>query len=273
MIERDPASVHGGAGRSTAHAPSAIEKALTLLDAFDSVDAVGVSELARRAGLSKSTAYRILGTLHRNGMVERSGDGYRLGRRLHDLGRRVYENQPGLLREVLLPHLTRLYELTHETIHLAILHDTDVVCLEKLYGYRATQGPSRIGASLPPHSTAVGKMLLSLNPEAADRVLAAGLVRRTRRTLTDPDRLRAELSVIRRTGIAYDYEESAVGLACVSVPLIDGLGNAVAAISVSGARARFEPRSAEGLLRSVASAATRVVRRRGALGGPGSAHT
>src|SRR4051794_21893740 len=113
---------------------AAVDKAISLLLSFGSQAAtgIGVSELARRASLSKSTAFRVLGMLERNGVVERIGSSYRFGQRLHDLGTAVYSPEHDRIREVLTPFLADLYEFTRETVHVATLHDTDVVYLAKL---------------------------------------------------------------------------------------------------------------------------------------------
>jgi predicted transcriptional regulator len=108
---------------------AAIDKAFSLLLSFgDQPSAgLGVSELARRSELSKSTAFRVLKMLERNGVVERVGSNYRLGSRLHELGTRVYSAQHDQIRDVLTPFGADLYELTHQTVHLAALHGSDVV--------------------------------------------------------------------------------------------------------------------------------------------------
>lgn len=254
-------SSHPGSDASTA-----VDKALGLLHIFEGAESVGVSELARRANLSKSTAFRLLSILQRNGAVEKDGSRYRLGRKLYDLGRRVYERQPGRLRELTLPFLTELYERTHETIHLAVLHDIDVVYLEKLYGHRLVRSPSRIGGRVPAYCTAVGKVLLSHDLEATDRTLTAGLVSRTSNTIVDESRLLAELGQIRRTGIAFDNEESVPRLTCVAVPILDERGQPVAAISVAGDRSRFDPSTTAYTLRSSAAAASQMLRRQMPMG-------
>lgn len=130
---------------------TAVDKALTLLKQLAEHDReIGVSELARHTGLTKSTAFRLLGILQRNDLVERVGSNYRLGTQLFDLGTRVYGPTSLLLRERLLPHLADLYELTHETVHLAVLHDTDIVYINKIHGHRATRSPPASAPGCPP---------------------------------------------------------------------------------------------------------------------------
>lgn len=245
---------------------TAVDKALVLLEVFAGNEIVGVSEVARRAGLSKSTAFRLLQILLRNGFVERYGNGYALGRVLFDLGARVYERYPGTLRELLMPFLTELYESTHETVHLAVLRGTEVVYLEKLYGHRRAPSPSRVGARLPAHITAVGKVLLSYAPDSVEPLRCGGLRRYTPNTVVDPGRLMAELDRARVEGVAYDEEEAAVGLRCVAAPVLSITGQPVAALSVAGASGRFEPARAEYRLRSIAGSASALIR--GALGQP-----
>ena len=241
---------------------AAVDKAISLLVAFgaDATGGLGVSELARRAQLSKSTAFRVLGILERNGVVERSGRGYRLGERLHQLGRAVYAPGHERIRDLLLPFLTDLYEVTRQTVHLAALHGTDVFYLAKLYGHRAVPAPSRIGGRLPAHCTAVGKVLLAYDLDAAELALSAPLPAVTARTITDPAALATDLARIRHEGLAFDDEESRLGLSCVAAPVLSG-GHAVAALSVAGHRGHFDQRKVSGELRRIAAAASQAALR------------
>ncbi|MFI7135571.1 IclR family transcriptional regulator [Nonomuraea sp. NPDC050153] len=242
---------------------AAIDKAVSLLVSLgdQAGTGLGVSELARRAELSKSTAFRVLGMLERNGVVEKTEGKYRLGRRLHELGRHVYVPDHDHIRDLLIPFLTDLYELTRETVHLAALHDTDVVYLSKLYGHRQVRSPSRIGGRVPAHCTAVGKALLAYDHDALHRVLASDLRAFTPNTITDPDRLAAEIAEIRRTGVAFDDEESTLGLRCVAVPVMGRGGRAVAAMSVSGPTGRLDTRAQAPALRRVSAAAAQELAR------------
>lgn len=240
---------------------TAVDKALALLRALAEQDGeVGVTELARQTRLSKSTAFRLLGILQRNGLVERAGNKYRLGPRLSEMGSRVYGPTLTLLRERLLPHLAELYELTHETVHLAVLHGSEIVYVNKLHGHRAARSPSRIGARLPAYCTGVGKALLAFDHDAAELAIAAGLPAHTRHTLADPDRLRAELQRIRQEGIAHDRQEAVLGLACVAAPIMGSTGRAVAALSVASTDLRFQPDLFAPILRRIAYQASLAMR-------------
>jgi IclR family KDG regulon transcriptional repressor len=244
---------------------AAVDKAISLLSAFGDQAGlgVGVSELARRARLSKSTAYRVLGMLERNGVVERSGTSYRLGARLHELGRAVYPHRLEALRDRLLPYLTDLYEATRQTVHLAVLHGSDVMYLAKLYGHRPVPVPSRIGGRLPAHCTAVGKMLLACDAEATALALSAPLRKLAPGTIARPADLLAELDLIREAGVSFDHEESRPGLSCVAGPVFGPGRRALAALSVSGSTGKIDLDRASRDVRHITAAASRALSKAG----------
>lgn len=245
----------------TATAPrddrAAVDKAMALLTSFemDGMQGIGVSELARRSNLSKSTAFRILGMLERNGAVERVGSAYRLGHQLHSLGANVYPPEHTRIRDVLTPFLADLYIATGQTVHLAVLRGTEVVYLNKLYGHRHLPSPSRIGGRAPAHCTAVGKALLAYGPshEFTDSVLE----RRTDNTVTDRVSFSLQLQETRRSGIAYDREEVLLGLGCVGAVVLGPSGRPAAAMSVSGPVSMLDQTGHASTLRRICSAASR----------------
>lgn len=222
---------------------SSVDKALDLLWAVgaDASVGVGVSELARQTGLSKSTAFRLLNALERNDAVERAGTNFRLGALFGDPGEPSSFLESELLREVFTPFLSHVYEQTRQTVHLAMLVGTEVVYLNKLHGPRPVPSPSRIGGRCPAYCTGVGKALLAFDRAAAERVMAGEMPPWTPQTLTCPETLAVELATIRRRRIAYDTEELRAGLCCVAVPIIGPTGQAAAALSVSGRAGSFRP--------------------------------
>ncbi|MGW3287236.1 IclR family transcriptional regulator [Streptomyces sp. NPDC001002] len=254
------ATLSGPGPGSTRDDRAAVDKAFCLLLALEdrTGGGVGVSELARRAGLSKSTAFRVLGMLERNGVVERTGTEYRLGERLHHLGRSVYGPGAEGVRDVLLPFLADLYEATRETVHVAVLHDVHAVYLAKLYGHRPAPVPSRIGGRLPAHATAVGKVLLAYDSGGAEEALSRPLERFTEHTVADAAALADELASIRRTGVAFDHEEYQPGLVCVAAPVVGPGGRAVAALSVAGRRGQTDVERLSAQARRVAAEASRA---------------
>ncbi|RQO46079.1 IclR family transcriptional regulator [Rhodococcus sp. KBW08] len=241
---------------------AAIDKAISLLASFrgDVATGVGVSELARRAQLNKSTAYRVLALLERNRVVERVGTNYRLGSRLHDLGGSAYSSNFETLRDRLIPFVTELYVATQETVHLTALQGPDVVYLAKLYGHRQPSSPSRIGGRIPAHCTAAGKVLLAHSPVEAELVLNSSLMAYTRQTITDTATLGSALINIRRTGVAIENGEIQRGLSCIAVPIFGDRSRVLAALSISGASDRLNTRRWEPILRRVSNDASRALR-------------
>lgn len=236
---------------------AAVDKAMALLASFDLDGGLGVSELARRSNLSKSTAFRILGLLERNGAVERIGSGYRLGHQMHNIGAQVYPAEYVRIRDQLTPFLADLYIGTGQTVHLAVLRGPDVLYLNKLYGHRHLPSPSRIGGRAPAHCTAVGKALLAhvdgFRPAAVDLEI------RTENSISDSSSLSRELTAVRRAGIAFDREEVLLGLNCVGAVVFGRLGKPVAAMSVSGSASSLDLSAHTQMLRRVCSAASQAL--------------
>ena len=221
---------------------TSIGKAMALLDAFTAdVASLGASELARRAGVPKSTTHRLLAFLEANGYVERTGTSYRLGQRLFELGNHIAFCRPRGLRDVALPYLTDLYERSHQVVHLAVLDGTDVLYLEKLFGHRHVRTPSYVGGRVPATCCALGKALLAFGDDTSvAAAIASGLRPLTPYTLANETLFRSELARVHHEGVAYDREEVAVGLTCVAAPILKH-GHAVAAVSVAGPTGAFDP--------------------------------
>ena len=239
---------------------SVLGRTMALLTAFRSgEEELTLAELARRAGIPKPTAHRLLAELATWNVVERTPGGHRLGMRLFELGQ-LAPRQRGL-REAAAPFLADLFEATHETVHLAVPDGVDVVYVQKLPGRHGPRIDSRIGGRMPAYCTGVGKALLAFGPpERLAEVLAAGLVRRTPRTVVAPGLLRRELDRVRACGVAEEHEESTVGIACTAAPVLDASGQAVAAISITGWANRMDTARLAPAVRTAALGLSRVLR-------------
>lgn len=200
---------------------------------------LGVSEIAVRAGLPKSTTHRMLSVMLRHGFVRREGKRYRLEKRVFDLGVRAAD--PHGLREAAIPYMTELHHATRETVHLAVLDSTDVLYVQKVYGHGSTPCPTTVGGRNPANCTALGKAILSgSGEETVERVLYGRLRRQTNRSLCTAEALGRSVQMARTEGFAVDYEECRPGLACVAVPILDRCtGEAVAALSISARASRL----------------------------------
>jgi IclR family transcriptional regulator, KDG regulon repressor len=240
--------VFPGLGMSSEHAPpcsstddggdpdlrSAVEKACELLVGLcgDGDSTPGVSELARRSGVTKSTAHRQLSMLERAGMIERVDRGYRAGRRLRVLAQEVCHGHHARLADALTPFLVELLEETRQTVQLAVLDGAEVSCMGKLSRHHSVSTRSRLGGRLPAHRTAGGKLLLAFRPSVAADFVALPLQAMTPETVCERAQLTSELSDIRSRGVAVDRGGDSLGVWCVAMPIIAPSGEAVAALSV-----------------------------------------
>ncbi len=244
----------------------AIERAVAILNAFSAEDPeLGVTELAGRLGLHKSTVHRFMVNLEAAGLVERTRSArYRLGLRIFELGGLVMQRMN--LWDEALPFLEGLVRDTGETGHLAVLDGGEAIYIERVEARRALRIPSAVGRGYPAHATNLGKVLLAdLAPERlrqliGDRPLGAF----TPHTITDPTELEAELERIRAQGFAVDNEEYDEGLRCIGAPIYDHSGHAVAALGIGGPVTRITPERVDVLAELVMTAARGLSRRLGA---------
>ncbi|MDO1484624.1 IclR family transcriptional regulator [Rhodococcus rhodochrous] len=228
---------------------ASVLKALQLLDEFLSgEESMGVSDIARRAGVPTSTAYRLLAYLVESGFVSKEGTRYRPGDKLFELGNRVAHSRPRGLREQVAPYLGELYAVSGMTTRLAILDRADIVIVDKVVGLRTLPAPTAIGGRAPATCTALGKALLAFQPtDEVAKVLPDPLPRRTRHSITNLAILYRQFAETRATGLAYDKQESVLGQVCVAAPIVCR-GKAVAAISLSAPAVRVNLAHSEAAL-------------------------
>lgn len=243
-----------------------VERAVAILNAFSAEEPeLGVTELADRLDLHKSTVHRFLVNLEAAGLVERNRHTarYRLGLRIFELGGLVLQQMS--LWDEALPFLEGLVRDSGETGHLAVLDGGEAVYIEKVEARKALRIPSAIGRGYPAHATSLGKLLLAhLTADARDLVLAErGLSRCTPNTITGRDRLNTELDLIRSQGFAVDDEEYEEGLRCIGAPIVGHTGHVVAAIGIGGPVTRVTPQRVGELAELVMSAAASLSRRMG----------
>lgn len=234
-------------------------KVLALLGAFDATHReLTLTELARRAGLTVSTAYRRACELTDWGALERTDDGrYRVGLRLWEVGSLAPR---GLgLREVALPFLEDLFVVSRENVQLAVRDGIEVVFVERIAGRSAIPVLTRVGGRFPLHATGVGLILLaSAPPPVLDAVLAAGLPGFTPATVTDPATLRRVLADVRRDGFVVSSGAVTQDAVSVAAPITDPGGAVVAAVSVVVALDDARPQALVPLVRSAGRGISRA---------------
>jgi len=221
---------------------SSVRNAARLLKEFRSREAeIGVSELARRLSLGKSTVHRLLTTLVGEGLIERDPrtGGYRLGLVVFELGEAVRVHLD--LHAAAGPVLASLREQTGESSQVGVLDGHEVVYVDRLESSQSLRLFTETGRRVPVHCTSSGKVLLAaLEPAALATVLAgAPLDRLTDHTITDRTEFAAELDRVRRRGWAEAVNERELGVASVAAPVRDARGRVVAAISIGAPTVRL----------------------------------
>jgi DNA-binding IclR family transcriptional regulator len=239
-------------------ATGALERAAALLDAFDATHReLTLARLVERSGLPRSTVHRTAARMIELGWLDKPGDKYRIGNRLFTLSGLVPVRHE--LREAVLPYLQDLYAAARTTVQLGVLDGTQVLVVEKITGHRPMPMLSQVGGLIPAHCSGLGRAILAWSAaETVETVVAAGLSRRTPRTITDPGALARELAVVHDQGWAYDREEGNAGVGCVAAPIFDFTGNVTAALSVTGPSAAVLPDRIGPAVRMAAAAASRA---------------
>ncbi|MEU8979422.1 IclR family transcriptional regulator [Streptomyces sp. NPDC058251] len=212
---------------------SAPDRLLAVLAAFDHEHpALCLTDISRRAGLTLTTAHRLVGALTDWGALERDEEGvYHVGLRLWEVA--ALAPRGLALRQIALPYLEDLYEATHENVQLAVRDGSEVVYIEWISGRSAVGVRIQVGARWPLHATGVGLALLAHGDPAFQEAYCEGpLASFTAHTVTDPARLRGLLAEVRRTGVAVSSRQVTDDALSVAAPVRGGGGGVVAAVSV-----------------------------------------
>jgi DNA-binding IclR family transcriptional regulator len=224
---------------------SAVAKTMTILEVLSKDEHLGVSEIARRSGLNKSTVFRFLNTLSTLGYVYRdaANDHYGLSLKLNALAG-IRSGSRDILRYAAVP-LENLARETGETIHLAILEDGVLVYLRKIessHSLRVVTMTSSVGASVPLYCTGLGKAILAWFPPREQKKYIAHQVftKFTETTIVDGPSLLKELELIRKRGCAFDRQEHERGVVCVAAPVFTSGQLPIAAVSIAGPSVRMK---------------------------------
>jgi DNA-binding IclR family transcriptional regulator len=260
--DHTPPSRAGGAGEVTA-----LERGIRVLEAVvDGAPGVSLGEIAARVGLPKSTVHRLLHTFVSLGYLDASEGGtYRGSSRLLTLAGRVVESAD--YARLAGPALRELQEHTVHTVHFGVLDGQVAVYVEKLPGRRPYEMTSRVGHTMPLHSSSIGKSILALLPprERDELIGHLKLERWTDATITSRRALEAELKDIRARRWALDDEENQKGIRCVATPVFNHTGRVMGAISVSAPVFDFTLDDTAALTPALRTAARKVS---AALGAP-----
>ncbi|MYS19841.1 transcriptional regulator, IclR family [Streptomyces sp. DvalAA-14] len=210
-----------------------VDRALSILPLLAEGPA-GLEQVATRLDVHKSTALRLLRTLHEHGLVYRQQDQrYRLGARLFALAQQAMEALD--IRGIAHPHLAALNERTGHTVHLAVYEQGEVVYIDKVDSRYPVRMYSRIGRPVAITVAAVAKLLLADLAEPERRAVAESLEypRYTARSTPDAAAFLIELARVREQGWAADLGGHEESINCLGAPLRGPDGRVCAAMSVS----------------------------------------
>ncbi|WP_026564797.1 IclR family transcriptional regulator [Bacillus sp. UNC41MFS5] len=213
-----------------------VERALKILDLFDEHKSeLKITEISEKMGLHKSTVHSLLKTLHEYSYIDQNPDNgkYRLGLKLAERGNLVISNMD--IRKTAKKYLLDLSTKTGQTVHLGILDGREGVYIDKVEGEQSIIRYSRIGRRLPLHSTAIGKVLLAYQPPNELELLLKNYnyQYQTANTIVNEAVFRKEIEKVKQQGYAVDEQENEQGVRCAAVPIFNGMGQVLAAISIS----------------------------------------
>lgn len=254
----------GSGGKAPATAVQALDRALRLLEILAGGDGMTLTALASASGLAASTVHRLLATLAAHGFVELEDrdqtwtigvEAFRVGQAFH---RRFEVATMGR------PIMRELMEATGETANIGIFEGGEVVFISQVESAEPIRAYFRSGERRHAHASGIGKALLAaMTRDRVERLVRdKGLPRFTDATITEPERLFADLAVIRRRGWSLDDEERSRGMRCIAAAIYDENGEAIAGLSISGPSGRLEPDRVDHLgplVRRAADAITRAI--------------
>jgi DNA-binding IclR family transcriptional regulator len=226
---------------------------------------LGISDLANHLDFPKNSVYRIVNTLLDHGYVNRDPDTKRfvLSRKLFSMAYNAVEEK-GLMENAL-DCMRELRDEVKETVLISIISDDEGLVLEQMPGAHSFRFVVEPGTRRALHASSHGKAIMAYLPDVERDALLSRLklTRFTDRTITTRAGMLEEFEQIRERGYAFDYAEGDEGVHCVSAPVLNRQGVAVAALTTTGPAFRMPESSFDEIGRKVKKHADRVSRRLG----------
>ena len=251
--------------RPDTHIIQSFDKGLLLLETIEtSPSPVSLKDLALKLRWDKATIHRLLLTLERRGYLLRDQ-----GTKRYTLGLKIFGLYDSLIRnfdiqQTTRPFMQKVAEQTGETTHLAVAVGREIVFIDRIASTETLFVNTQIGAREPLHCTALGRAILAFLPEEQlQELLPSPLVQYTPRTITGMAELRKALHKVKDRGFALDREEYVLGIHCIGAPILDHEGTPIAALGISGPRARIPLQKALGYGALIREAAKEISRRAG----------
>lgn len=213
----------------------AAERALDILLCFNEQIELGLTEIATKTDLNKSTVFRLLATLEKKGFIKRDlrSDKYQLGSRIWELAGHFYQSSdPAIL---FLPEMEQLRDQVDETVSLYIQDNAERVRIQAVESNQAIRRVAPIGARMSILVGASGKIFMAyIKDRERTRLLAEANL-----SAADEAEMLAQLEEIRQDGYALSVEEREAGTAAIAVPIFHRDGHLIAALAISGPVSRM----------------------------------
>lgn len=232
----------GGKSRAGDGKNQSLTRALTLLERLaEAPKGLQLTDLSYQLGMPAATVHRLLSTFEELNFVEQDEEQglWYIGLKAFTVGN-AFLNRRDFVA-IARAHMDALVEQCGETVNLGVIDDGEVVFISQVESREVMRMIVKLGSRSPIHASGVGKaMLANMSERRIARILERrGLARFTEKTIDNPTLLHEELEQVRQQGYALDDEEHAVGLRCVASAIFDENGQALAAISLSGPKARM----------------------------------
>lgn len=220
-----------------------LDRAMVVLKVVATSSGMSLTEIAAASEQPASTAYRILITLQKHGIVEfdETGQLWHVGLESFRIGSSFLGRSSVV--EQSRPVMQNIMALTGETANLAIVDGAEVVFVSQVETQEPIRAFFRPGTRSPVHASGIGKALLAYFPKTqVDSILnVQNMTAFTDKTITDKEALVADLAQIRSRGWAIDDEERTTGMRCIAAPIFNPFGEAIAGLSISGPSVRVSP--------------------------------
>jgi len=251
--------------RKTGVQVQSVARAAEIIKCFTKVPELGISEIAAKMQLNKSTVFGLVNTLASYGYLEQveGSKKYRLGITLFELGNLVLSRID--IRNEAREVCTALLPKYPGTLHIATHSEGEVIYIDKIHRENSLISASNVGMRAPMYCTGVGKAMLAYLPEEylTSYVLNKPLKKITENTITRKNMLRRELECVRTEGVAMDQEEIESGLTCIAVPVLNRVGIAEIAISMSFPYGRIKNVDQEAVKQDLLACARKLSERLG----------
>ncbi|HEY5349619.1 MAG TPA: IclR family transcriptional regulator [Candidatus Lustribacter sp.] len=240
-----------------------LELGLRILESFDrdAIDEMSLSEMARRIGVSRSSAFRLVHTLQRLGYLDREDEtkNYRLGSRVMSLGYSFLASKD--IAELARPDLQRLRTATLCSTHLGILDGAEVLYIARFAAHKPVSAMIAVGARLPAHATTMGRIILAYKPAAyvEEHFGGRALAQFSEHTPATLEALTAVLETDRQRGYVISHSNFEPGIASIAAPLLDAKSEVVGAINVSTPESAIDRERFDGEVCAALRAAARRI--------------